>query len=484
MQNVTVKKALFGLVPGQSYSGQRTTGGWEVTDAEGDIMMLPDDSVTEIQEELPPQAPVSVSLSEAEEQALETMRNPVENIPAGENIMEQILAGESVPQPVPVPVQQSPGITPQDIEQTAIDLQTKEVRKMLIPPAQPLLREGQCWLSDLTDGRLPSSGVDHIITAYRWDHFPEQIREDIPEFDVHYEWNPDVLENIHLAHKMNTKNLLVGYPGSGKSTAVQQYAALILQPFIKINGKSGIDGSSFLGFMIAGAQGTDFYEGLLPVAMRNGYLLCIDEVFKIPADIQMNFQTVYEEQGFLLLDEKPGTYHDKLIKPDTDFRLMATDNAHGTGDNFDKFGATQVQDDSTLDRFSTTVFVPYLTQAIELRALLNMYPAVEEDSINRFVLAANLVREAYQNSDVSVPMSMRGLKIMCRLWQEGVSEKHAFHMAYTSKLAEDAEIKTVEGFTKTTVRLNDSVPVESPVQKTMLNEDDSNTVSGTKLPWE
>ena len=366
----------------------------------------------------------------------------------------------------------------------AEDVEKQELirkRKRLIPPAQVLLQEGQCWLSDLTDGELPESGVDHIITSYRWDHFPDHLRQDIPDFDIYHEWNPDVLENLILSHEENLKNLLVGYPGSGKSSSVRNFAALILQPFMPLNGKDGIDGSSFLGFLVAGPGGTEFNEGLLPVAMRNGYLMCIDEVFKIPADIQMNFQTVYQENGFLLLDEKPGTLHDKLVKPHPDFRLVGTDNAKGTGDNFDKFGATQVQDTSTLDRFGLTENVPYLPQDKEVECLNRMYD-LPVDTLERFVRTANMVREAYTKSDVALTLSMRGLKVMCRLYERGLSEAVAYKKAYVTKLSEEDEINLAISYSNA-VGLDTASPIKSPAEASGFTKSAAEYI-GTPMPWD
>lgn len=335
--------------------------------------------------------------------------------------------------------------TPEDLRRLE---EIMRMRKRLAPHP-PKLQVGQFFLTDVTEGRPPKSGVDHVISTYPLDHFPEALRRDIPEVNPFHVWDPDVLEAIHMSHKLNVKNLLTGFPGSGKSTSIKEYAALIGQPFMKINGKSGIDGSAFIGFLWASNGGTEYAEGLLPVAMRNGYLLCVDEVFKIPPEIQMNFQTVYEEGGTLLLDEKPGLLADKLVQPHPDFRLMATDNCLGTGDNFEKFGATQVQDTSTLDRFGITVMVPYMEQKIETATLFRMYPTAHEDSINRLVKAAGLIREAYRVSNVSLTLSMRGLKVMARLLSQGVSEYAAFVMVYLSKLADDAEINTAKAFVDT-----------------------------------
>jgi cobaltochelatase CobS len=470
--NVTVNSTAFGFTQGEYYQGQKVAGGWKIKNEDGDDIVLPDNMVTvqtqPIQQTLLKAAPVGQKMSKEEEDAL-TLALSVQGqatsiasqkqIPTPESpgILAQILNGEEAS------TGGIPHITPTNLADMSLTEDLRRVHELLKPPATPLLEEGQCWLSDLTEGVLPSSGMDYRITTYAWNHFPEHLRQDIPDYDIFHEWDPNVLEDIHLTHTENLKGLLVGGPGSGKSTSYQNYAGLILHPFMKLNGKSGIDASTFLGFLWANASGTEFSEGLLPVAMRHGYMLCIDEVFKIPADIQMNFQTVYEESGFLLLDEKPGTLHDKLIKPHPDFRLFATDNAKGTGDNFDKFGATQVQDTSTLDRFGLTTDTPYLPQKKEVKALCRLFPKLEDDVIARFVRTANMIREAYWKSDVSLTLSMRGLKVMCRLYVRGISEAVAFKKGYLAKLSEEDEIDVCNGFAST-VGLSEDSPLMSPAQ--------------------
>lgn len=486
---VRVTRAAFGLTTDKIYDAEKVTSGFNVAVEGGGAIFLPDEYVTVAEALQPrepiPQQPVQEYLSEAEQQAIAAAKGtqqptaPVTPPPIQQGgVMSQILQNDSDFSPVGNPQATQVPLTPAGMVAQVLDAELIAARKNLIPPAQPLLKEGQCWLSDLTNGTLPKSGVDHIITAYKWDHFPEPLRADIPEFNVYHEWDADVLENIHLAHTENVKNLLVGFPGAGKTTSSEQYAAIVLQPFMRVNGKSGIDGSSFLGFLWAGNNGTAFSEGLLPTAMRNGYLLVIDEVFKIPAEIQMNFQTVYEENGFLLLDEKPGAYHEKLVKPHPDFRLVSTDNAKGVGDNFDKFGATQNQDTSTLDRFQLTCNVPYLEHKTEWKALMRMYPEVEQDAVDRFVQVANLIRTAYSQSNVALTLSMRGLKMMCRLWMRGISEKDAFEQVYLSKLADDDEINTAKGFSDTTVKLSDTVPMKGGAQPVPAAEEK------TQAPWE
>lgn len=430
--------------------------------------------------------PVSQAVSAAEEQALKMARGSAlkTSAPSTEKsdmgILEKILSEEKATFKAVESTTKEAAAPKQDNKEKEEALQ--KIRNKLIPHASPRLKDRQFWLTDLTEGRLPESGMDHIITCYGPNHFPENMRDDIPEFDMFYDWNPDVLEMIHLSHETGEKLLAVGYPGSGKSTGVEQYSAAIDQPFMALNGKSGIDASSFLGFLWASANGTEFAEGLLPVAMRNGYSMCIDEVFKIPPEIQMNFQTVYQESGCLLLDEKPGTLSDKLVKPHSEFRLYATDNAKGTGDNFEKFGATQVQDTSTLDRFGLTVDVPYLPQEREELVLQRMFPDIPKKTIARFVLVANMVRESYTKSDVALTLSMRGLKVMCKLYLKGINEQVCFKRAYMEKLGEEEEINTALSFGET-VGLSAEVPVISPTQAAKATADAAGD-DEVVLPWE
>ena len=478
---VALKASLFTFRAGEFYTAKKIAGGWTVRDDEGNWIALPENCV-EIVGGTPAQTAAQITppspkkkVSAAEKQALEQVlkQNSSEKESKG-SILQSILAGEAV----------APKFKPL----TPGNMAHKRKRERLKGPATPLLKEYQCWLSDLTDGVLPTSGVDHIITAYPDNYWSEQLQKDIPEFDIYHEWDADVLENLFLAHAEGIKNLAVGYPGTGKSTSGRNFAGLIRQPFMSLNGKDGIDASSFIGFLWANANGTEFAEGLLPVAMRNGYYMVIDEVFKIPPDIQMNFQTVYEEQGFLLLDEKPGTLSDKLVKPHPDFRLMGTDNAKGTGDNFEKFGSTQTQDTSTLDRFGSTVNVPYMPQDKEVQCLARLYPDVEEESIERLVRIANLVREGYSNSDLALTLSMRGLKVMCRFILRGLSEVSAFKSVYHSKLADQTEIDTCEQYIRT-VGLSADLPVKSPVQAAKFTGSakeyvDQKDTGRRHLPWE
>ena len=316
-------------------------------------------------------------------------------------------------------------------------------------PEPIVLGPNQVLFSSLTGGRLPASKIDHIIDTYPEDHFPEEIRCDIPEGDPNYHWDVGILELLVLGHQLNKKVLITGLPGTGKSSAIRQFASIIGQPYMRFNGKDGIEPSSFLGYPWAGKEGMVWKDGLLPIGCKEGYLVTIDEVFKLNAGIQMAMQCLYEDGGHLLLDDKPGSIGDKKVVPHNDFRLFMTDNVKGTGDNLSMFAATQMQDTSTLDRFALVGELGYLEDHQEVGLLKAKYPTMLNTVLKSMVKVAELIRNGYRKGEISVTLSPRGLFTICELMGKGVDLKTAITYSFTNKLGEDDEKRAVEQIFRT-----------------------------------
>lgn len=311
------------------------------------------------------------------------------------------------------------------------------------------LKPNEKLLSQITGGPLPKSGIDHILITFPDGTFPKEFEVDIPEVDPFYVWDADVLEKMILCIKLQEKGLLVGFPGCGKTTAVKQLAAHRRQPYARFNGKGGIEPASFLGYSWADyekvmengqekiVQVMKFKEGLMPQAVRNGYLVTIDEVFKLTPDINMALQSLYEKGGFLMLDDKPGTIEEKHVKPHPHFTMFCTDNTAGTGDNLELFGASQLQDTSTLDRFGITIRVDYLSVKDETDMLHRQYPGTDRRKVQKAVKFAGLVRRSFQDSEMPVTLSPRGLGTICGIMECNLPLREAINMVFVAKLSED-----------------------------------------------
>ena len=312
------------------------------------------------------------------------------------------------------------------------------------------LEDNQVHMSFFTGGVLPDSKVDRVISMYPSDTWSDEHWDMIPEFDPNYVWDANMLECLILGQEDQERVLFVGLPGTGKTTAHEQYAAIVGQPFMAINGKDGMEPSSYLGCVAPdGAGGWAWKDGVLPVCMKEGYYLCVDEVFKISAGINMAMQSVWQRGGRLVLDDKPADLKGKTIIPDPKFLLMATDNVKGLGDNFGKFAGTQMQDTSMLDRFDTTYTVPYMPEKTERHLMESMFRTVDRDVIRQIVQVAGLIRKGYATDEISLTLSQRGLRSMCRKIAKDVNPWAAFKYAYLEKLSDPSEIQAVESFAQT-----------------------------------
>lgn len=315
------------------------------------------------------------------------------------------------------------------------------------------LGDTQILFTTITEGRLPKSGINWVIDIFPKAHWDKEHDVNIPDVDEFFYWDVEVLEQLILCRKLREKGLLVGFPGTGKTSSVKQFSAWLRQPYARFNGKGGIEPSSFLGSTQVvqdnGGTETQFKEGLMPMAVRNNYMTTIDEVMKLTPDIQMALQSLYEKDGFLMLDDKPGTIEEKHIYPGNDFQMYCTDNTCGDGSDLELFAAGQMQDTSTLDRFGMTIIVGYLPFDEEVSMFQRKFPMVELKDIESSVRFAGLVRTGFKGGDVPVTLSPRGLSTICGLVELGVDVQLAVEMTYLNKIGDDVAKQAAYEFRRT-----------------------------------
>ena len=340
--------------------------------------------------------------------------------------------------------------------------ENEDLRPQVIEEAEetPDLEDNCIWFTDVTNGRLPESGINHIIQQYDPEHFPAAIRVDIPEVDPTHYWDPEVLEALVLAHQLRERACITGLPGTGKTTSVKQFAAWIRQPYMRLGGRGDLEASSFLGYSWADVEEINgehiskmsFKPGMLTQGLStegHGYLVTIDEVMKIPAYIMMCMQHLFEKGGHLTVDDKPGTKADKIVIPEKEFFLVLTDNVKGTGDAFDKFAATQMQDTSSLDRIGINETLDYLDPKDETSMLHSKYPEIEKSTIGKLVKFAGLVRNGYRQGNIALTLSPRGLESILEMLKVGVPTGRSIELVYANKIADEAEAIAVKDMLKT-----------------------------------
>ena len=163
----------------------------------------------------------------------------------------------------------------------------------------------------------------------------------------------------------------------------------------------------------------------------------------------MAMQHLYEKNGYLTIDDKPGSKEDKIVKPAPEFMLILTDNVKGTGDNFDKFAATQMQDTSSLDRLSLVETLNYLDAKDEVDMLCGKFPKVDKPIIQKLVKFAGLVRNGYKNGSIALTLSPRGLIAILDMMAVGIPSDRAIDLAFLNKIADETEQIAIKDMKKT-----------------------------------
>lgn len=184
----------------------------------------------------------------------------------------------------------------------------------------------------------------------------------------------------------NGRVLLVGHKGTGKTSIVEQIAARISQPVLRVNFNGNTTISDFLGHVGVASGKTYWVDGVLPKAMREGYWLITDEIdFADPAILSI-LHPVLENHGYLVLKENAG----EIIKPHQNFRIFGTANSIG-GDSY-AYSGTQKMNDAFLDRWDSTFRIDYLPEKLERKVVRLHAPCLSETHIRKIVQSANSMR--------------------------------------------------------------------------------------------
>jgi len=234
--------------------------------------------------------------------------------------------------------------------------------------------------------------------------------ERVPDLDPAYVFDPDTTLAILAGFAHNRRVMVQGYHGTGKSTHIEQVAARLNWPCIRINLDAHIGRIDLVGrdaiVLRDGVQVTEFKEGLLPWALQRPVALVFDEYDAGRPDVMFVIQRVLEADGKMtLLDQN------KVIRPSPWFRLFATSNTVGLGDTTGLYHGTQQINQGQMDRWNLVVTLNYLPAETEARIVLAKsgeydHPGGREE-VTRMIRVADLTRQGFINGDISTVMSPR-----------------------------------------------------------------------------
>jgi cobaltochelatase CobS len=231
----------------------------------------------------------------------------------------------------------------------------------------------------------------------------------VPDVDETYRFDRDTTLAILAGFAYNRRVMIQGYHGTGKSTHIEQVAARLNWPCIRINLDSHISRIDLIGkdaiVLRDGLQVTEYREGLLPWALQHACALVFDEYDAGRPDVMFVIQRVLEVEGKLtLLDQN------KVIHPHPAFRLFSTANTVGLGDTTGLYHGTQQINQGQMDRWNIVATLNYLPHAAEVEivtAKLKMTSQKDRELVNAMVRLADLSRQGFMAGDISTVMSPR-----------------------------------------------------------------------------
>src|ERR1700677_1227068 len=233
----------------------------------------------------------------------------------------------------------------------------------------------------------------------------------VPDFDDAYRFDPETTLAICAGLAFDRRVMIQGYHGTGKSTHIEQVAARLNWPMIRVNLDSHVSRIDLVGkdaiVLKEGRQVTEFREGILPWCIQRPMALVFDEYDAGRADVMFGIQRVLEAQGKLtLLDQN------RVIRPNRYFRLFSTTNTIGLGDTTGLYHGTQQINQGQMDRWSIVTTLNYLSHDAEAEIVLAKSPpsyntAEGKKTISAMVRGAGMTRDAFINGDLSTVMSPR-----------------------------------------------------------------------------
>jgi cobaltochelatase CobS len=279
--------------------------------------------------------------------------------------------------------------------------------------------------------------IDMKVPAFR------QADERVPDLDGSYVFDPDTTLAILAGFAFNRRVMVQGYHGTGKSTHIEQVAARLNWPCIRINLDAHISRIDLIGrdaiVLRDGLQVTEFREGLLPWALQHPVALVFDEYDAGRPDVMFVIQRVLETEGKLtLLDQN------RIIRPNPYFRLFATANTVGLGDTSGLYHGTQAINQGQMDRWNIVVGLNYLPQETEREIVSAKSTGIDPQLVADMVKVADLTRQGFINGDISTVMSPRTVITWAQNTAIFKDPGFAFRLSFLNKCDETERMLVAE----------------------------------------
>ena len=271
--------------------------------------------------------------------------------------------------------------------------------------------------------------------------------EHVPEVDDAYRFNHDVTLAILAGFAQDRRVMVQGLHGTGKSTHIEQVAARLNWPCVRVNLDGHVSRLDLVGrdavVLKDGQQVTEFQEGIVPWALQRPVALVFDEYDAGRADVMFVIQRVLEAGGKLtLLDQN------RVIRANPYFRLFSTTNTIGLGDTTGLYHGTQQINQGQMDRWSIVTTLNYLDHDVEAAIVLAKNPGYDsvegKRTLSAMVRVADMTRNAFMNGDISTVMSPRTVITWAQNTAIFKDPGFAFRLSFLNKCDETERMLVAE----------------------------------------
>ena len=273
--------------------------------------------------------------------------------------------------------------------------------------------------------------------------------EHVPDVDANYRFNPAVTLALLAGFSRDRRVMVQGLHGTGKSTHIEQVAARLNWPCVRVNLDGHVSRLDLVGkdavVLREGQQVTEFQEGIVPWSLQRPMALIFDEYDAGRPDVMFVIQRILERDGkFTLMDQN------RVLTPNPHFRLFATANTVGQGNLNGLYHGAQRLNHAQIDRWNIVVALNYLERKEEVAIVTARVPAYADaagqDMINAMVAVAELTRQGFRVGDLSTLMSPRTVIT----WAENVEIFRdpglAFKLSFVNKCDESERPIVAEYF--------------------------------------
>lgn len=290
--------------------------------------------------------------------------------------------------------------------------------------------------SELPDASLDAAATFGVAMPWRVPGYSSGGPQ-VPARDPHYRFDAEACRAILLGFAHNRRVYLHGPHGSGKSSHIEQVAARLNWPCLRINLDGHVTRADLIGrdmlLLRDGRQVSEFVPGLLVWALQRPMALILDEYDAGRPDVMLVLQRLLEADGRLtLLDQN------QVLTPHPAFRLFATANTAGQGDGSGLYAGTQALNQAQLDRWSVVAQLDYPAPEQERAILAARVPQVPAPILTAMLNLAGLARRAQANGDLSSLLSMRSLIAWCENHALLGDVRLAFRLAFYNR-CDDSE---------------------------------------------